>query len=106
MFVTGEVETTASSPAYTLAKRDAEGTRYRLQLSGPESAGDAGAQSTAAADEPGPAWQEVAAADEPGPIWQVVSFTSEPLEGPFYNNVMVLYSDFVVGDCDVQIVES
>lgn len=89
--VTGEVEISPSDPAYTLYVRDAEGDRIRLQLGYILLAGEV------APENPGS-----------GPVtcWTKVGFQQTDLPGPTYNNLMVLYDDFVVGTGAVEVIHS
>jgi hypothetical protein len=88
--VVGEVETSPSDPAYTLYVRDAEGERIRLQLGTISLVGAASGTS----------------GSDAGTCWCKVAFQQTDLPGPVYNNLMVLYQDFVVGTGPVEVVPS
>lgn len=90
--VSGEVEVSASDPAYALYFRDAQGTRFRLQLDTVRMEGDAA---------------EAQGQAEPATTsWQKLGYKQPGLAAPTYDNIMVLYSDFIVGTCDVQVIHS
>jgi hypothetical protein len=86
--VSGEVEVAESSPALVVYERDEEGTRIRLEVSEVSFAG------------------EEAASGDSAMVWRKVGFRKTGLETAAYDNVVVLYQDFVLGSCGVDIVHS
>lgn len=88
--VSGEVEVAESSPALVVYERDEEGTRIRLEVSEVSFAGG---------EEPLPK-------GDPVMTWRKVGFRKTGMATAAYDNVVILYQDFVLGACDVEIVHS
>ena len=88
--VSGEVEVADSSPALVVYERDEEGTRIRLEVSEVSFVGG---------EEPMPK-------GDPAMTWRKVGFRKPGLATAAYDNVVILYQDFVLGTCGVEIIES
>lgn len=87
--VSGEVKVPASSPALVVYQRDESGSRIRLEVAPVDFADD-----------------DTEPNGDPGMTWRKVGFTKSGLDEPLYNEVMVLYQDFVLAEFGVQIIHS